>query len=128
MLSLLCCIIYVAVFNLAAHLLMDGFRRRYEQAALITNDSDLITPLKIARYDLKLPVGIINPHEFHSKVLKKHATFLARIRPSDLQASQFPNTLTDTKGAIHKPARWSAPQEGPTFYFSFLKGGLERLK
>ena len=35
--------------NLAAHLLLDGFQNRYEAAIVITGDSDLITPIKMAR-------------------------------------------------------------------------------
>lgn len=114
--------------NLASHLLMDGFHKLYEQAVLITNDSDLVTPVKIVRYELNLPVGIINPHEFHSKKLKPHATFLARIRPSDLQAAQFPETLNDANGMFHKPPRWSEAKEPPKFHFRFTKHGWQNLK
>lgn len=114
--------------NLASHLLMDGVSGKYGQAVLITNDSDLLTPLKIVRYELKLPVGIINPHEYHSKVLKPHATFLARIRPSDLQAAQFSDILTDHLGSFHKPPRWGESPPCPKIHFSFLKNGRGRLK
>jgi hypothetical protein len=34
------------------------------------------------------------------------ASFLKRIRQSDLIASQFPNVVMDAKGPIHKPATW----------------------
>src|SRR5262249_52027714 len=49
--------------NLAAHLLHDGHLHRYEAAVLLTNDSDLLEPVKMVRYELGLPVGIINPHQ-----------------------------------------------------------------
>src|ERR1035437_3665823 len=75
--------------NLASHLLMDGWRKRYEQAVVLTNDSDLATPIEIVRQEMKLPVGVFNPHENHSKRLKKLASFLGRVREADLKAAQF---------------------------------------
>ena len=92
--------------NLAAHLVRDAFQRAFEVAALITNDSDLSEPVKIVRHELNLPVGILNPHQQHSAELKRVATFLKRIRQSDLIASQFPPALTDAKGSFHKPVSW----------------------
>ena len=47
--------------NLATHLLLDGFQDRYEAAIVITGDSDLVTPIKMARSILKKPVGVLNP-------------------------------------------------------------------
>lgn len=81
-------------------------RGLFEIAALITNDSDLMEPVRIVRQDLKLPVGILNPHQHHSAVLKPQATFMKRIRQSDLAACQFPTILQDAKGQFHKPVIW----------------------
>jgi uncharacterized LabA/DUF88 family protein len=92
--------------NLASHLLVDGFKQLYEVAVLITNDSDLAEPVRLVRDELRLPVGILNPHEFHSKQLKSLATFIKRIRQSDLATSQFPPILTDEVGTFSKPQSW----------------------
>jgi hypothetical protein len=92
--------------NLAAHLLRDAFQKRFELAAIVTNDSDLAEPVRIVRRDLGLPVGILNPHQHHSQELKRLATFVKRIRQADILASQFPVTLHDGKGAFHKPSSW----------------------
>ncbi len=92
--------------NLASHLLRDAFRGAFQAAVLITNDSDLAEPVRIVRQELNLPVGILNPHQQHSAELKRIATFVKRIRQSDLIASQFPAVLNDAKGAIHKPPSW----------------------
>lgn len=92
--------------NIASHLLMDGFRKRYEVAVVITNDSDLAEPVRMIRHELGLAIGILNPHQQHSQQLKQHATFIKRIRQSDLIAAQFPPTLTDPAGAFTKPASW----------------------
>lgn len=92
--------------NLASHLLMDGFLKTYELAVLVTNDSDLAEPVRMVINQLKLPVGILNPHQHHSQQLKTLATFIKRIRQSDLIAAQFPATLTDSVGRFNKPAAW----------------------
>ena len=47
--------------NLAAYLLLDGFRGDYEQAVVISNDSDFATVIKMVRDDLGLPIGVVNP-------------------------------------------------------------------
>ena len=92
--------------NLAAHLVRDAFRGAFQVAVLITNDSDLAEPVRIVLQELNLPVGILNPHQHHSAELKRIATFVKRIRQSDLVASQFAEVLNDAKGAFHKPPSW----------------------
>ncbi|MPZ20363.1 MAG: NYN domain-containing protein [Luteitalea sp.] len=92
--------------NLATHLVRDAFQKRFELAVLVTNDSDLAEPVRIVTQELALPVGILNPHQYHSQVLKRLATFVKRIRQSALHASQFPVTLADEKGIFHKPSSW----------------------
>jgi hypothetical protein len=90
--------------NLASYLLVDGFRGRYEQAVVISNDSDLVTPIKLVREELKLPVGIVNPRGRPSWELRQVSTFHRKIRQGHLEASQFPDTLGDANGTIKKPA------------------------
>lgn len=93
--------------NIAAHLLRDAFLRRFEVAVLITNDSDLAEPVRIVRSEIGLPVGILNPHEHHSKALQPLATFVKRIRQSDLIASQFPDEIVEPGGGtVRKPQDW----------------------
>jgi len=92
--------------NLATHLLSDGFRKEYEAAVLITNDSDLLEPVRIVRNELGLVVGILNPHKRASRVLAREASFVKQIRSAALRASQFPARLKDAHGVITKPATW----------------------
>jgi hypothetical protein len=92
--------------NLASYLLRDAFQNRFDLAVLITNDSDLAEPVRIVREDLNLPIGILNPHQFHSRELRQYATFIKRIRQGDLLSSQFPNMVTDRKGTFAKPQGW----------------------
>jgi len=92
--------------NLASHLLRDAYGKRFELAVLVTNDSDLAEPVRIVVREVSLPIGILNPHQFHSRELRQYATFIKRIRQADLAASQFPRTLTDRKGTFAKPVGW----------------------
>jgi hypothetical protein len=92
--------------NLAAHLVRDAFKQRFELAVLITNDSDLAEPVRIVTKEVGMPVGILNPHEHHSIRLKGLATFVKRIRQSHLITSQFPQTMTDEKANFSKPTPW----------------------
>ena len=92
--------------NLASHLLRDGFKGQYELAVIVSNDSDLREPVRIVRQDLNLPVGIINPHQTHSRELQEFATFIKRVREVDLANSQFSDPLEDSKGTFRKPRGW----------------------
>ncbi|MFZ3278321.1 MAG: NYN domain-containing protein [Candidatus Sulfotelmatobacter sp.] len=92
--------------NIASHLLRDGYKGAFEVAVLVTNDSDLLEPVRILRRELNLSVGILNPHQHHSVGLKGEATFMKRIRQSDVAACQFPNPITDAVGQFHKPSTW----------------------
>ena len=93
--------------NIAAHLINDGYKKEYEAAVLVTNDSDLLEPIRIVRLELGLPVGLLNPQKHTtSKVLAQQASFVKQIRQGVLAASQFPDVLTDGHGVFHKPASW----------------------
>jgi hypothetical protein len=96
--------------NLASYLLIDGFRARYDIAVVISNDSDLKTPVEFVREDLGAPVGILNPHKNRSWALSPKqlpkGSFYKPIRSAALAASQLPPTLTDADGTIHKPKGW----------------------
>jgi uncharacterized LabA/DUF88 family protein len=93
--------------NIAAHLINDGYKGSYRVAILVTNDSDLVEPIKIVRNELKLSVGVLNPRPASpSHELQKFATFVKPIRKGALAASQFPAVLKDSTGTFHKPPIW----------------------
>jgi uncharacterized LabA/DUF88 family protein len=93
--------------NLATHLLLDGFRGDYDVAAVISNDSDLTEPVRAVRDELKLPIGVLCPHDNPSYQLRTAATFWREIRTATLAKAQFSDTLTDARGEFHKPERWN---------------------
>jgi uncharacterized LabA/DUF88 family protein len=96
--------------NLASHLLIDGFRERYDLAVVVSNDSDLKEPVEFVRHDLQAPVGVLNPHGRRSWALSPEqlplGSFYKPIRPGALAASQFPPTMTDRKGTFSRPPGW----------------------
>ena len=96
--------------NLATYLLMDGFDQDYEQAVLISNDSDLALPVRMVRDRLGFPVGVVNPNLDQKAVTPKEltdaATFIRKLRPNTLRRCQFPPQLRDATGLISKPAAW----------------------
>jgi hypothetical protein len=97
--------------NLASHPLIDAFRVRYDLAVVISNDGDLKDPVHFVRHELKLPVGVLNPHGNRSfalspKVLPR-GSFYKPIRRAALRACQFPPQVPDAKGIVHKPPGWS---------------------
>ena len=96
--------------NLVNYLLIDGFNNDYEQAIVISNDSDLALPIRHVRDDLHYAIGVVNPNTDVSKPtpreLRDAATFLRRIRITALRSSQFPTILSDANGTFHKPPTW----------------------
>jgi hypothetical protein len=92
--------------NLATHLLHDAHLGRFDIAVVISNDSDLLEPIKIVRQELHKRVGVLNPHPNPSRALLPHLDFIKQIRTGVLRASQFPATLTDANGTFTKPQTW----------------------
>jgi hypothetical protein len=92
--------------NLATYLLLDGFRGAYEAAAVISNDSDLKEPIAVVQSELRLPVGVVNPHPARHRSRALQPAFFRQIREPVLRACQLPLVLTDAVGEIHKPKAW----------------------
>jgi hypothetical protein len=92
--------------NLATHLLHDAHMGRFEVAVVVSNDSDLLEPIKIVRDQLGKKVGILNSHKKPSRALLPHIDFIKQIRGGALQASQFPATMSDQHGTFTKPVMW----------------------
>jgi uncharacterized LabA/DUF88 family protein len=92
--------------NLASHLLLDAFKKDCEAAMVVSNDSDLLEPVRIARRDFGINVGILCPTHPVAVVLGREANFVKYIRSGALAANQFPATMTDAAGTFTKPAAW----------------------
>jgi hypothetical protein len=92
--------------NLASYLLFDGFRQDYEQAVIVSNDSDLAEPIRLVRNELNLKVFLLNPRKTVAFDLQGITDGNKRIRQWVLRDSQFPPTMSDASGTITKPSTW----------------------
>ncbi len=95
--------------NLASYLLLDCFDKDFDDAVILSNDSDLTLPVKIVTTRFGKSVGMINPHrskQLSSELRKVTAFQIRSINRSVLAASQFPDELTDADGTFHRPSRW----------------------
>lgn len=92
--------------NLATHLVYDGCKAKFDCAAVISKDSDLLEPIRIVREEVGLTVGLLNPGREKSLALVPHVDFLKEIRRGALMASQFPDELEDANGKFWKPPTW----------------------
>ena len=100
--------------NLATYLLTDGYEDDYEQALVISNDSDLALPVRTVRDRLTKPIGIVNPSPTNTrknpnptpKELRDAETFSRRIRVKVLRDCQLPQTIRDANGSVAKPSSW----------------------
>lgn len=93
--------------NLACQLLLDAFQDNFDVAAVLSNDSDLVEPIRIVTQVMQKPVGLLSPVANPTPDLRRFASFIRRISPSDLAASQFPSPIILANGAeLHKPSTW----------------------
>jgi uncharacterized LabA/DUF88 family protein len=92
--------------NIAAHLLLDAHLSRFNQAIIVSNDSDLLTPIKFVRRNFGKRVGVLNPHQRPSQVLLREADFLRPIRVGAIAAAQLPEQMSDKNGTFSRPQKW----------------------
>jgi hypothetical protein len=91
--------------SLACHLVHDGWSGRYEAAAVLSNDTDLVEPIRIVTQELHRPVILLCPTAFGaSKPLQDVATSVRHIHRRHLVTSVFPDRIPGT--TICKPVSW----------------------
>ena len=114
--------------NIASFLLLDAFQNDCEASIVISNDSDLATPIRLCRKELKHKIVVLHPLRSElqqiywpsfggnllpanqlpraSYDLKKTGAVSQIITEAALQSCQFPPTIPDAIGTITKPALW----------------------
>ena len=90
--------------NLASYLLLDGFKNRFDVAVVLSNDTDLVEPIRMVYDEIHKPVGLICPTNQPAKSLKKVATFVRHVTEHRLAGAQFPDSIPGT--TIRKPITW----------------------
>jgi NYN domain len=94
--------------NLASHLLMDGFREKYDVALVISQDSDLLEPMRMVKTELNKTVIIAWADDTRpGKRYHQAATFIRHIQPAMLARAAFPDPVLGRGGAkIWRPPSW----------------------
>ena len=95
--------------NLATLLIVDCIDDNFDEAVVISNDSDLLLPVQFATGRFGKRVGIVNPQRkgTASRELQQAASWSYReINRSVLAASQLPDVVDHPRGPITKPAAW----------------------
>ncbi len=91
--------------NLAVHLLNEARNGLFDAAAVISNETDLGTPIQMVTAERGKSVFIVCPGCWQvAPKLRQAASYVRYVRSAQLRAAQFPNTLPGT--AISKPAGW----------------------
>jgi len=92
--------------NIASHLVHDAHHSLFEKAVVISNDSDLVTPIKIVTKEIGLPLTIVSPFDRNSIQLKAVASDVKHLRRGLLKVSQFSEKLIDETGEFYIPESW----------------------
>lgn len=89
--------------NLSAHLLNDAWYKWFDSAAVISNDTDLVTPIRMVKEERGKPIYLICPRLVVAKELREAATDVFFISLEHLHEAQFPDVI---KNNISKPECW----------------------
>ena len=99
--------------NIAVHLISDAYNDRFDQAFIITRDSDLSGPIRYIRdqFPKKRVKIIAPPQRGHSKELWALATSRASISKEHLEKCLLPEKVLDAKGetVCTRPPRYAPP-------------------
>ena len=91
--------------NLAVHLLNDAWMNRYDVAAVVSNDTDLVEPIRMVSVERGKVVIVVCPGRRPiAPKLKSVANRTRHIRKKMLSVAQFPNCIPDT--SITRPESW----------------------
>jgi len=93
--------------NLATHLVWDALHDASHAYVVVSNDSDLETPIRRLIKEKGVPVGIIFPVSTPSHSLIKTGAFVRHLRRGVLQNSLLPNPVMTAAGEkIFCPDGW----------------------
>jgi uncharacterized LabA/DUF88 family protein len=95
--------------NLAVHLVNDAWKGSFDVAAVLSNDTDLVEPIRIVTQDLKKPVILLCPSpKGAAKPLAAVASSVRHLNATILKGAQFPDNVPAPPAwkPIVKPANW----------------------
>jgi NYN domain len=94
--------------NLATYLIHDAWRNLFDVAVVLSQDTDLVEPVRIVRDEIKKDIGVVCLDGRKPGKLAGAGSFVRHITPSRLAAAQFPETLPfGNKGkSVTRPVEW----------------------
>ena len=85
----------------------------YDTALVISNDSDLVEPIRMAQERFPVQVGVVYPvlcdNRHPSRRLREVAAFgreITKKRKGWLRQAELPDTIRTPTGTIRKPQSW----------------------
>jgi uncharacterized LabA/DUF88 family protein len=99
--------------NMACHLIGDAYKNIFDQAFIVTRDSDLSSPIRFLRdhFPKKKVKIIAPPQRGHSKELWALANIRASIQQAHLERCLLPENITDAAGKVvcTRPPKYDPP-------------------
>lgn len=94
--------------NLAVHLVNDAWSNHFDVALVLSQDTDLIEPMRIVSQGVGKPVGLVwLDGRRPDRNMASAASFVRHVSTADLAASQFPAQVPRNNGSpIQKPTGW----------------------
>lgn len=91
--------------NLGAFLLNDAWKGSFDAALVVSNDTDLVTPIRMVSAEQRKTVIVACPGRWQiAPRLKDVATHVRHIGPGMLRKAQFPDHIPRTN--IKRPVEW----------------------
>jgi uncharacterized LabA/DUF88 family protein len=86
--------------NLASHIVLDAAQNNFDIAIVVTNDTDLFEPLRIAKEIFNKKIVLICPHNKIAASFKKLDILQFVVETKHLKVSQFDDVTTKPKNWI----------------------------
>jgi len=96
--------------NIATHLVRDACLNKFDMAVLVSNDSDLLEPLRVL-HEINKKFLILSPHDKYcfDFVNNLSTKCMRKIQEKHIIAAQFPDEIIDASNKIiaKRPNKWS---------------------
>lgn len=93
--------------SLASFMLVDGFKGLYDVAVVVSDDSDLLDPVRLVRSELGLKVGVVRVRVHRASVFRAEADFVRSVRRWRFATCQLPEVVDLPDGSvIRRPSGW----------------------
>lgn len=94
--------------NLATHLVNDAWKDEFDIGVVVSNDTDLVEPIRVVRKERGKKVHVLCPRWSVAKALEETASHVRCINEAMLRRSQLPDPVRDVKTDIdiRKPIGW----------------------